>query len=116
MRRECATRQGYSSREEQWKTFRNKHRHLPCYVPEDNKTTAGSYLLLNESMRLLGKGDEPMKKSDLLLSVGVKEAMKQVIWDKGSFDMRGGIYEWQRPQMARGAEEVRDGPGNKGLE
>lgn len=66
---------------------------------------AGSYLLLDERMRFLHKGDGRMKKSDSLLGVGVKEAMQQVAWDTGEFDMRDGIYEWQRPQMARSAEE-----------
>ncbi|TDZ62047.1 Radical S-adenosyl methionine domain-containing protein 2 [Colletotrichum trifolii] len=85
--------------EEQWQTFCERHKHLPCYVPEDNQTMAGSYLLLDEHMRFLDKGDGPMKKSDSLLEVGVKKAMQQVAWDKTAFDKRGGVYEWRKPQM-----------------
>ncbi|KAK6225058.1 radical s-adenosyl methionine domain-containing protein 2 [Colletotrichum tabaci] len=84
--------------EEQWKTFCDRHKHLPCYVPEDNQTMAGSYLLLDERLRFLDKGDGPMKKSDSLLDGGVKKAMQQVAWDKGAFDKRGGVYEWRKPQ------------------
>ncbi|KAK1997264.1 radical SAM enzyme [Colletotrichum falcatum] len=83
---------------EQWKTFCDRHKHLPCYVPEDNETMAGSFLLLDERPRFLDKGNGPMKTSDSLLDVGVKEAMRQVKWDKGAFDKRGGVYEWQKPQ------------------
>ncbi|KAK2046524.1 radical SAM enzyme [Colletotrichum somersetense] len=98
---------------EQWATFCDRHKHLPCYVPEDNETMAGSYLLLDERMRFLDKGNGPMKRSDSLLEVGVKEAMHQVKWDKGAFDRRGGVYEWQKPQTASGSC---DGAANKELE
>ncbi|KAG8168117.1 hypothetical protein KVR01_003806 [Diaporthe batatas] len=91
--------------QEQWEVFCEKHKHLPCYVPEDNQTMAGSYLLLDERMRFLDKGDGPMKKSESLLEVGVEKAMQQVAWDKGAFDKRGGIYEWRKPFQAPGGAE-----------
>ncbi|TKW59467.1 Radical S-adenosyl methionine domain-containing protein 2 [Colletotrichum tanaceti] len=97
--------------EEQWQTFCGRHKHLPCYVPEDNETMAGSYLLLDERLRFLDKGDGPMKKSDSLLDVGVKKAMQQVRWDKGAFDRRGGVYEWQSPQTLGGDEACGGGGG-----
>lgn len=90
--------------QEQWEAFCDRHKHLPCYVPEDNQTMAGSYLLLDERMRFLDKGEGPMKKSDSLLDVGVRKAMQQVTWDKEAFDKRGGVYEWRKPQVAGGAE------------
>ncbi|KAI3391254.1 hypothetical protein diail_7655, partial [Diaporthe ilicicola] len=67
----------YLISEEQWKTFCDRHKHLSCFVPEDNQTMAGSYLLLDERMRFLDKGDGLMKKSDSLLDVGVNQAMQQ---------------------------------------
>ncbi|KAK1983666.1 hypothetical protein LZ30DRAFT_748468 [Colletotrichum cereale] len=88
--------------DEQWKTFCDRHKHLPCYVPEDNQTMAGSYLLLDERMCFLDKGDGPMRKSASLLDVGVKEAMQQVRWDKGAFQRRGGVYEWRKPLTVEG--------------
>ncbi|KAF2189409.1 radical SAM enzyme [Zopfia rhizophila CBS 207.26] len=84
--------------EEQWQTFCRRHKHLKCYVPEDNKSMASSYLLLDENMCFLDKGEGMITKSQSILEVGVKEAMKQVVWDKASFVERGGIYEWSRPE------------------
>ncbi|KAF6809783.1 radical s-adenosyl methionine domain-containing protein 2 [Colletotrichum sojae] len=95
---------GFLVSDEQWRTFCDRHKYLPCYVPEDNQTMAGSYLLLDEKLRFLDKGDGPMKKSDSLLDVGVKRAMQQVAWDKSAFDKRGGIYEWQKPQTTGDVE------------
>ncbi|KAF3182636.1 hypothetical protein TWF788_005950 [Orbilia oligospora] len=85
--------------EEQWQTFCRRHEHLDCYVPEDNKHMASSYLLLDEYMCFLDKGEGMMTKSEPILKVGVKEAMKQVVWDKKSFVERGGIYDWSRPEL-----------------
>ncbi|KAK6513061.1 hypothetical protein TWF506_009224 [Arthrobotrys conoides] len=85
--------------EEQWQTFCRRHKHLESYVPEDNKHMAGSYLLLDEYMCFLDKGEGMMTKSESILEVGVKEAMKQVVWDKKSFVERGGIYDWSRPEL-----------------
>ncbi|KAK0369195.1 hypothetical protein CLIM01_13445 [Colletotrichum limetticola] len=101
--------------EEQWQTFCGRHEHLPCYVPEDNETMAGSYLLLDEKLRFLDKGNGPMKKSESLLDVGVKKAMLQVAWDKSAFDKRGGVYEWRKPP-GRNAEGGCNSESKKELE
>lgn len=85
-------------------------------MPEDNQTMAGSYLLLDEEMRFLDKGDGPMKKSESLLKVGVYLAIKQVAWDKSAFDKRGGIYEWRKPQVPPGVEGGCGGSDQKELE
>ncbi|OCK74402.1 radical SAM enzyme [Lepidopterella palustris CBS 459.81] len=85
--------------DEQWRTFCDRHKHIPCYVPEDNKSMASSYLLLDEHMCFLDKGEGMMTKSESILKVGIKEAMKQVVWDKQSFVERGGIYHWDRSDM-----------------
>lgn len=82
--------------DEQWRTFCDRHKHLPCYVPEDNNSMASSYLLLDEYMRFLDKGEGMIKQSESLLDIGVMEAMKQVVWDTKSFVERGGIYDWTK--------------------
>jgi radical S-adenosyl methionine domain-containing protein 2 len=87
--------------DEQWRTFCNRHQHLPCYVPEDNNSMASSYLLLDEYMCFLDKGEGMIKQSESILKVGVREAMKQVVWDKKSFVNRGGIYDWGRSDMVQ---------------
>ncbi|OBS20067.1 hypothetical protein FPOA_11788 [Fusarium poae] len=80
--------------DEQWKTFCDRHKHLPCYVPEDNTSMASSYLLLDEYMCFLDKGEGMITKSESILKVGVRKAMDQVVWDKASFVDRGGVYDW----------------------
>jgi radical S-adenosyl methionine domain-containing protein 2 len=87
--------------EEQWKTFCDRHKYLPCYVPEDNNSMASSYLLLDEDMCFLDKGEGMMTKSESILKVGVQKAMEQVVWDKTSFVNRGGIYDWGRSDMVQ---------------
>jgi radical S-adenosyl methionine domain-containing protein 2 len=85
--------------DEQWRTFCDRHQHLPCYVPEDNASMASSYLLLDEYMCFLDKGEGLITQSESILKVGVREAMKQVVWDKKSFVERGGLYDWGRSDM-----------------
>ncbi|KAH6852203.1 hypothetical protein B0T12DRAFT_455899 [Alternaria alternata] len=84
---------------EQWKTFCDRHKHLPCYVPEDNDSMATSYLLLDEYMRFMDKGEGMMTTSGPILDVGVPKAMEQIVWEKKSFVERGVIYDWGRADM-----------------
>ncbi|KAF4433744.1 radical s-adenosyl methionine domain-containing protein 2 [Fusarium austroafricanum] len=65
--------------DEQWKAFRDRHKHLPCYVPEDNSSMASSYLPLGEYMCFLGKGEGMITKRESILKVGVQEVMSQVV-------------------------------------
>lgn len=74
-----------------------------------------SYLLLDEYMCFLDKGEGVMTKSESILQVGVKEAMKQVVWDKTSFVDRGGIYDWGRSDMKE-QQSACGGGGGKELE
>jgi radical S-adenosyl methionine domain-containing protein 2 len=87
--------------DKQWPTFCDRHQHLPCYVPEDNNSMASSYLLLDEYMCFLDKGEGMVKQSKPILKVGVREVMKQVVWDKKSFVERGGICNWGRLDMVQ---------------
>ncbi|PNP80905.1 hypothetical protein FNYG_05720 [Fusarium nygamai] len=61
---------------------------------------ASSYSLLDEYMCFLDKGEGMMTKSESILKVGVEKVMGQVVWNKGSFLDRGGIYDWGRSDMA----------------
>jgi radical S-adenosyl methionine domain-containing protein 2 len=87
--------------DEQWRTFCNRHQHIPCYVPEDNTSMASSYLNLDEYMCFLDKGEGMLVQSESILKVGVKEAMKQVVWDKKLFFERVGVYDWGRSDMSQ---------------
>jgi radical S-adenosyl methionine domain-containing protein 2 len=103
--------------DEQWRTFCDRHKHLPCYVPEDNKSMASSYLLPDEYMRFVDKGEGMMTTSESILDIGVKKAMGQIVWDKESFVDRGGIYDWGRADMKPKQEgKCGGGPNKKELE
>jgi radical S-adenosyl methionine domain-containing protein 2 len=63
---------------------------------ESNRAMAKSYLILDEYMRFLDKGDGIEKASKSILDVGVSQALSQIRWDQAEFDKRGGIYDWSR--------------------
>ncbi|KAK3669997.1 hypothetical protein LTR78_010096 [Recurvomyces mirabilis] len=91
--------------DEQWQIFHERHKHLKCFVPEDNQSMASSYLLLDEYMRFMDKGAGMITTSDSILEVGVKAAMNQVKWDTASFLERGGIYDWAKEKSCDGGEK-----------
>jgi radical S-adenosyl methionine domain-containing protein 2 len=94
----------------EYKLFCDKHRHIPFFIPEDNKVMASSYLLLDEYLRFLDKGEGRMKESESLLDVGVERALKQVRWDQKSFFDRGGVYDWSK-ELGIGEEKGGGGCG-----
>jgi radical S-adenosyl methionine domain-containing protein 2 len=51
-----------------------------------------SYLILDEYMCFLDKGDGEEKASKSILNVSVRKAMTQVRWDRITFMERGGFY------------------------
>jgi radical S-adenosyl methionine domain-containing protein 2 len=81
---------------EEWKAFCDRHKHLKCFVPECNEMMRGSYLILDEYMRFLDKGDGEEKASESILDVGVRRAMTQVRWERTAFVERGGFYDWTK--------------------
>lgn len=87
--------------EEQWRTFYDLHKQLKCFVPEDNAAMASSYLLLDEYMCFLDKGEGMVTKSKSILDVGVAKAMKEVVWDKETFVERGGVYDWSKADVQK---------------
>jgi hypothetical protein len=86
------------------KGYCERHRHLgDRFIPESNAVMAKSYLLLDEYMRFLDKGNGIEKTSESILKVSVAEALSQVEWDVESFEKRGGIFDWRKevPQSGR---------------
>ncbi|XP_074105355.1 S-adenosylmethionine-dependent nucleotide dehydratase RSAD2-like [Cotesia typhae] len=81
--------------DEQFEDFCSRHRHLPSFVPEPNVLMKESYIILDEYMRFLNKGDV-YKESKSILEVGVLKAMEQIDFDEQSFTTRGGIYNWTK--------------------
>jgi radical S-adenosyl methionine domain-containing protein 2 len=62
-------------------------------VPESNEIMRGSYLILDEYMSFLDKGDGEEKASESILDIGVRKEMAQVRWEWTTFVERGGFYD-----------------------
>jgi radical S-adenosyl methionine domain-containing protein 2 len=93
----------------------NRHKHLKCFTPESNKLMSSSYLILDEYLCFLDKGDGLEGKSDSVLKIGVAKALQQVKWDEESFYARGGIYDWSAKKSGNG-NGCSGGAGNENLE
>lgn len=81
----------------QFKYFCSRHRHMKCFVPESNILMKSSYLILDEYMRFLNKGDTYSESKSILI-VGVAKALEQVDFEQGKFKERGGIYDWTKTE------------------
>lgn len=90
--------------DEQWETFCNKHKHIDSFVPKSNSLMKESYLILDEDMCFLDKGDGENVKSESILKVGVEKVMSQVKFDQDAFVKRGGLYDWTKSDESCGSE------------
>jgi len=99
--------------DEQFAAFCRKHEHLKCFVPESNQLMASSYLIVDEYLCFLDKGDGREKQSSCILDVGVEKALEEVRWDREAFLERGGVYDWSKEL---GSEEGCGSEVAKGLE
>ena len=77
---------------EDFEYFCNRHKDLNCFIPESNDNMKSSYLILDEYMRFLDKGDGEEKASDSILNVGVQKALEDIRWDENAFKERKGDY------------------------
>ena len=80
--------------DEQFEAFCDRHRGVESFVPEPNDLMVSSYLILDEYLCFLDKGDGRGKQSEPILMVGVQKALEQVRFDQDAFVKRGGMYEW----------------------
>ena len=92
--------QKFQISDEQYELFRSRHEGLSCFVPEPNNVMASSYLILDEYMRFLDKGDGQEIASETIFDVGVSKALSQVRWDEQGFNTRGGIYDWSKDKKS----------------
>jgi radical S-adenosyl methionine domain-containing protein 2 len=77
---------------EDFELFCNRHKNIKCFIPESNNNMKSSYLILDEYMRFLDKGDGEEKASESILDVGVKKALENIRWDEDAFKERKGDY------------------------
>lgn len=84
--------------DEQFEAFCVRHKHLECFVPESNLLMASTYLIVDEYMRFLDKGNGYEKTSPSILDIGVHKALEYVRWDEEGFKQRGGLYDWSKTE------------------
>lgn len=82
--------------DEEFASFCKRHEHLDCFVPESNELMASSYLIVDEYLRFLDKGEGVEKASSSILEVGVQKALSEVKWDQEAYVQRGAAYEWSK--------------------
>ena len=77
---------------EEFKQFVERHKEIKCMVEESNDNMKSSYLILDEKMRFLDKGDGDEICSQSILEVGVKKALESIVYDEKEFKKRKGDY------------------------
>nr|XP_036286197.1 radical S-adenosyl methionine domain-containing protein 2 [Pipistrellus kuhlii] len=85
--------------EEEFQAFLDRHRGLPCLVPESNAKMKDSYLILDEYMRFLNCRAGRKDPSPSILDVGVQEAIRFSGFDEQTFLKRGGKYVWSKADL-----------------
>jgi len=77
---------------EEFKQFIERHKEIKCMVAESNDNMKSSYLILDEKMRFLDKGDGDEIYSQSILEVGVEKALESIVYDEKEFKKRKGDY------------------------
>ncbi len=77
---------------EEFKQFVERHKEIKCMVAESNDNMKSSYLILDEKMRFLDKGDGNEICSQSILEVGVEKALESIVYDEKEFKKRKGDY------------------------
>ena len=77
---------------EEFNDFINRHKEIECLIGESNATMKSSYIILDEKMRFLDKGDGEETCSESILDVGVEKALENIIYDEKEFKKRKGDY------------------------
>ena len=77
---------------EEFEQFKKRHEEIECMVPESNDSMKSSYLILDEYMRFLDKGDGEETHSESILKVGVQKALESIYYDENEFKKRKGDY------------------------
>lgn len=83
--------------DEQYEQFIARHADQKSLIKESNQVMKSSYLILDEYMRFLDKGnDDNYIISESILDVGVDKALAQINWNEEAFVERQGEYDWSR--------------------
>jgi radical S-adenosyl methionine domain-containing protein 2 len=64
------------------------------FVAESNAVMSGSYAMLDPAGRFFDNTTGAHRYSRPVLQVGVEDAFRDVAFDAGKFEARGGAYAW----------------------
>lgn len=82
--------------DDEFQNFCRRHQHLPYFVPESNFLMKSSYIILDEYLRFLSKGDV-YKESDSILDVNdVDLLLQSTDYEHNTFIERGGVFDWTK--------------------
>ena len=88
---------------EEFEQFVERHKEIERMIAESNDTMKSSYLILDEKMRFLDKGDGEEICSQSILDVGVEKALEDIFYDEKEFMKRKGDY-WMNENNFRKKE------------
>lgn len=90
--------------DEEFADFCRRHQHLQCFVPETNVLMKSSYILVDEYLRLLSKGDV-YKESESILDVDdVGALLQSTDFEHHTFVERGGVYDWKKNSTCKSSD------------
>lgn len=82
---------------EDFEAFVVRHKQLlpeTTIVPESNELMTGSYLMVDPAGRFYDNTRGQHTYSRPILEVGVVQALREICFDWGKFNDRGGVYNW----------------------
>lgn len=94
--------------DDEFNKFIERHKEIKCLVPEPNNTMKSSYLILDEKMRFLDKGDGEEFISESILDVGVEKALENIKYDDEEFKKRGGDYLFKNNNIFKNCKNNRE--------
>ena len=83
--------------DDQYNDFIKRHEDQKSLIKEPNEIMKSSYLILDEYMRFLDKGnDDEYITSESIFDIGVQRALEQINWNEQAFEDRQGEYDWSK--------------------
>lgn len=82
--------------DDEFAKFCQRHQHLQCFVPESNALMKSSYIILDEYLRFLSKGDVYRESESVLNVDDIDKLLESTDYEHNTFIERGGEYDWSK--------------------
>lgn len=90
--------------DEEFAAFCRRHEHLRCFVPESNYLMKSSYIILDEYLRFLSKGDIYKESVSVLDVDDVDLLLQSTDYEQKTFMERGGVYDWNKESSCKSSD------------